>query len=196
MKAVLVFMTYTCSLLLTFSEIFLPSNCGSENSTILDSIDKNLHVLETCRSTIHYSLSKNSSTNILPPNSRRNCAKSSTSDCFNVVCYNAQNLDDEIRIFRDPSKVPHTLTLSTPGPDSTSFFDCSFQLNNYSIILELGVGLVGGKRLAKSWSQETKKRWAIPDDHLAQNRAFCYKESLKASQKVSFKCALTGKRYN
>ena len=59
---------------------------------------------------------------------------------------------------------------------------------------ELSEGLVGGKRLAKTWSQSKKLRWAIPDDHIAQNRLFCYNESLSASRKVYitfFSMALT-----
>ena len=90
--------------------------CGSANNSILLSIVKNYKKLKFCHSSISYSL-QSQSKNYLTSVAKEVCynSKSGPHDCINVICYDPLGLQEEVSEFTDSMKVPHTLTLSTPG---------------------------------------------------------------------------------
>ena len=103
------------------SHILVLGSCGSANNSILLSILKNYKKLTFCQSSIKYSLQSQSKT-YLSSAAKEACNNSTAGreDCINVVCYDPRSLHEEVAVFGDAKKVPHTLTLSTPG---RSYYD-------------------------------------------------------------------------
>ena len=115
--------SYLLLLIIIFSsaqpnENFHTGSCGSANNSILTSIFKNFKKLNLCPVSIKYSL-QDLSENFLTSVAKEACYNNNNTavrvDCISVVCYDPKGLTEEASIFRDPTKVPHTLTLSTPG---------------------------------------------------------------------------------
>jgi hypothetical protein len=80
---------------------------------------------------------------------------------FSVQCYSSKLLFDEIQSYLS---TPNTLTSTTTS---------------------LALGLSKGKPLALNWVTSEVRRWAIPDDHPAQNKWLCYNSTNAAAEKVN-----------
>jgi len=150
------------------------------NDSIVRSIERNVANLEICKVNINYLFFDNKIS--LHEYHSLGCEPNHSVECIDVIKYDYSTIKSEVDEFRNTSLIPHTLSLSTPGTvcNYQSIWCMKWNINR----LELGIGLVGGKKLAKTWSKATGRRWAIPDDHFAQNRKLCYDVSIAAGEKV------------